>query len=130
MDVGAAVRGAVPAWAVFDEWPLVGGELDRRTSNRNRFSASGARAIPCRARRVGTAQSGAVQLVSPLDQVVGLADPEQVARRPSRWGMVIPSTPRISCLSRPKVPPIDSPSTDADETRSAAARRRSSCTPP
>ena len=45
-------------------------------------------------------------------------------------GTVIVSTPCISGLSRPSVPPIASPSTPAPETASADSRRRSSCTPP
>ena len=54
----------------------------------------------------------------PVEQVVGLADAEQVLRRLRRkhGARSSSSTPCISGLSRPSVPPIASPSTAAAET--------------
>ena len=77
------MRGAGRARAALDQRPpRRSASSARRTSNRNRASGSGARAMPCRARRVGTAQSNrSMPERDPLDQVVGLADPQQVARR-------------------------------------------------
>ena len=45
-------------------------------------------------------------------------------------GAVSSSTPRISSLSRPSVPPIAIPSTAASEIACADSRRRSSWMPP
>ena len=66
------------------------------------------------------------------EQVVDLADPEQVLGRLARAAAArsSPAPPRISSLSRPRVPPIAIPSTPAAETASADSRRRSSWTPP
>ena len=54
------------------------------------------------------------------EQVVDLADPEQVLRAPppAAAARSCSSTPRISSLSRPSVPPIAIPSTPASETAS------------
>ena len=65
-------------------------------------------------------------------QVVDVADPEQVLRRP-RWAGAARSArarPCISSLSRPSVPPIAIPSTAESETACADSRRRSSWMPP
>ena len=84
-------------------------------SKRNRFSGSGASAIPWRASRVGTAQSK-TSIPSPIafSRSSGSPIPSRcLGASTGSIGAVISSTPCISSLSRPSVPPIARPSTAA-----------------
>ena len=133
VDVGAGVRAAGRARAALDQRRLVVGEPrppDVEPKPRLRAAAPG----PSRGAPAGSARrsrTGRRPSAIPSTRSSGSPIPSRWrGASASRCGTVIPTTPRISSLSRPSVPPIARPSTGAAETRSAAARRRSSCTPP
>ena len=133
VEVGAAVAAAGLARAALDE-RLVGvrvaalGQVDAEAGARARAPARRRGARGGSGRRSRRRRSrGRCPSAGRRPRRCRAGGP---ARPAGRWGIVASSTPRISSLSWPSVPPIEIPSTPAAAIASADSRRRSSWTPP